>query len=83
MKAVSVYLYIFIIFCSVDRITAQETIQIHYQILNEDRELFIHLPKNYTQSDSRYPVLFILDGGKLINDWPDQPSFVDGIQACF
>ena len=31
-------------------------------ILNETRELLIHVPKKYNQSDQQYPVIYILDG---------------------
>jgi len=78
---INIYLFSLIIFCSHSQAPAQETIQIHSKILNEDRELFIHLPKSYNQSDSHYPVLFILDGGYIINDWPDQPSFARHIDS--
>ena len=33
---------------------------IHSQILDEDRLLFIHLPREYEETQSRYPVLYLL-----------------------
>src|SRR5688500_7699081 len=35
---------------------------IHSDILNEDRELTIRLPRNY-KPDTKYPVMYVLDGG--------------------
>ncbi|MEW6992047.1 alpha/beta hydrolase-fold protein [Colwelliaceae bacterium 6441] len=32
------------------------------QLLGEQRELLIHLPKNYRQDEGQYPVLYLLDG---------------------
>ncbi|MCL6220327.1 alpha/beta hydrolase-fold protein [Zunongwangia pacifica] len=34
---------------------------LHSDILNEDRQLEIHLPKNYNNSDKEYPVMYLLD----------------------
>lgn len=42
-------------------ITIGERIEVHSDILNEDRTLEIHLPKNYKESDKTYPVLYLLD----------------------
>ncbi|GAA3606210.1 alpha/beta hydrolase-fold protein [Flavivirga amylovorans] len=38
-----------------------KTTTIHSEILDEDRMLEIHLPKNYEESDKTYPVLYLLD----------------------
>ena len=38
-----------------------KTKTIYSEILNEDRILEIHLPKNYEKSDKTYPVLYLLD----------------------
>src|SRR5262245_47420494 len=36
---------------------------LHSEIMNEDRRVIIHLPRNYAQDTSRkYPVMFVLDG---------------------
>ena len=45
---------------SQNTINIGETITIHSEILNEDRMLDIHLPKNY-EEDKMYPVLYLLD----------------------
>jgi len=42
-----------------DLVTHRETI--HSGILQEERPVRVHLPLKYEQSESRYPVLFILD----------------------
>ena len=36
--------------------------QIHSSILAEDRQLLIHLPEGYEDSETRYPVIYVLDG---------------------
>lgn len=36
------------------------------KILNEDREILIHLPENYNNSDKTYPVLYRLDGSLIL-----------------
>ncbi len=46
---------------SQNSITIGKTTIIHSKILNEDRVLEIHLPKNYENSDKIYPVLYLLD----------------------
>jgi len=40
-----------------------EKLKIHSVILNEDRELWIYKPTSYENSNNRYPVLYLLDGG--------------------
>lgn len=42
-------------------ITIGETASIYSKILDEDRMLEIHLPKDYRKSDKTYPVLYLLD----------------------
>ncbi len=38
--------------------------EIHSKLLDEDREVLVHLPNQYAQSKQRYPVLIVLDGNK-------------------
>jgi len=42
---------------------------LHSQLLDEDREINIWLPPNYAESDQRYTVLYLIDGG-LDQDFP-------------
>lgn len=35
-------------------------------ILSEDREILVHLPENYTNSEKAYPVLLRLDGSQIL-----------------
>lgn len=44
-------------------ISVGNRIKIHSEILNEDRHLWIHLPKDYEKGVGQFPVLFVLDGG--------------------
>lgn len=46
---------------SQNAITIGKTTTIHSEILDEDRILEIHLPKNYEKSNKTYPVLYLLD----------------------
>lgn len=39
-----------------------ERFVLHSKVLNEDREILVHLPKRYDRSKQRYPVLVLLDG---------------------
>jgi len=39
-----------------------ETMNIHSEILNEDRTLYIYTPTGYNYADDRYPVFYMLDG---------------------
>src|SRR5882672_3395991 len=32
------------------------------KVLNEERELWVYLPRSYNQSSDTYPVLYLLDG---------------------
>jgi predicted alpha/beta superfamily hydrolase len=43
-------------------ITIGKDIWIKSEILNEKRQLFISLPNRYDQTNTRYPVLYLLDG---------------------
>ncbi len=36
--------------------------KIYSKVLNEEREIFISLPRNYDNSNKKYPVLYVLDG---------------------
>lgn len=40
---------------------------LHSKILNEDRNILIRLPENYTESKKRYPVIYLLDGHRHFN----------------
>lgn len=53
----------------------QESISIKSKILDEVRTIHIYLPPGYDKTKDKYPVVYILDGGYLINSWPDQPSY--------
>jgi len=40
-----------------------EVVTIHSKVLNEDRKIYIHLPKlDSTNLDNRFPVLYLMDG---------------------
>jgi len=42
-------------------------IHIDSKVLQENRNLLVHLPDNYTQTNKRYPVLYLLDGERHFN----------------
>jgi predicted alpha/beta superfamily hydrolase len=45
-----------------NKIIIGETFKIHSDILNEDRHFLVYLPDNYSSSQMKYPVIFLLDG---------------------
>jgi predicted alpha/beta superfamily hydrolase len=45
-----------------EKIIIGEKLKISSKILNEDREVLIRVPKDYDYSDTKYPVLYVLDG---------------------
>ena len=42
-------------------------ISIVSKVLGENRNLLVHLPENYSNSNKRYPVLYLVDGGRHFN----------------
>jgi len=42
-------------------------ISIDSNVLKENRNLLVHLPDSYTESNKRYPVLYLLDGERHFN----------------
>lgn len=45
------------------QIVIGENIQLESEILNEDRQVFIYLPRTYERFNNTCPVLYLLDGG--------------------
>jgi predicted alpha/beta superfamily hydrolase/Tfp pilus assembly protein PilF len=50
---------------------------IHSEILNEDRTLLIHLPKNYEESTIDYPVLYLLYGDHVTTYFTEAVYLLD------
>ena len=48
---------------SKEKFSRNQAIKISSSILNETRNMSIYLPDDYAYSDSKYPVLYLLDGG--------------------
>lgn len=48
---------------SKEKFSQNQTIKIKSSILNETRNMSIYLPDDYAYSDTKYPVLYLLDGG--------------------
>lgn len=46
----------------VEDLTVGERITVHSKVLDEDRTVLVALPKGYSDSKARYPVLYMLDG---------------------
>lgn len=66
-KAVVPLIFLFVMFvsCSLygsEKRIGDHTIAIQSKTLDETRDIFIHLPKDYESTDKRYPVLYVLDG---------------------
>ncbi len=45
----------------VEKIARDEKVKFHSRVLDEERTILIHLPKDYALSEKRYPVLYVLD----------------------
>jgi hypothetical protein len=45
-----------------EKIILGERIELHSKVLDENRKIFIRLPKNYNRSKQKFPVLYLLDG---------------------
>jgi len=51
------------LFADNETISIGKRVTIHSKILNENRVLLISLPSGYNNSEIKYPVLYLLDGG--------------------
>jgi predicted alpha/beta superfamily hydrolase len=50
------------------KVTAEDHVfgchlQVNSHVLGENRDVYIHLPESYKEGASRYPLLYVLDGG--------------------
>jgi predicted alpha/beta superfamily hydrolase len=45
----------------IEKIVRDEKAKFHSRVLDEDRTILIHLPKDYVLSEKKYPVLYVLD----------------------
>lgn len=52
------------------------SIQIDSEALIERREIFVHLPESYEDTDRRYPVLYVLDGESIFAYAVDAVDFL-------
>lgn len=52
---------------NINDIILGRTIKIYSKVLNEERPIQIHLPQDYKESPSSYPVLVTLDGERFFN----------------
>jgi predicted alpha/beta superfamily hydrolase len=43
-------------------LTIGERLTVHSEVLDENRTMVVALPKDYSESEDRYPVLYVLDG---------------------
>ena len=46
-----------------NKIVIGEKVNIQSKVLDEERTMFVYLPKGYDLSTSDYPVMYLLDGG--------------------
>lgn len=52
---------------------------VHSQVLSETREFYVVLPESYTEgSDTKYPVVFLLDGDVMLHALQTVYSFYNG-----
>jgi predicted alpha/beta superfamily hydrolase len=45
----------------IEKIVRDEKVKFHSRVLDEDRTILIHLPKDYALTEKKYPVLYVLD----------------------
>ncbi len=63
-----IYLPVFLLFTfgkSQEKLTIGEKQNVFSKVLNENREIWVHLPKTYndnTINPAKYPVIYLLDG---------------------
>ena len=46
-----------------NKIVIGEKVKIKSKVLDEDRTMYVYLPQSYGLSNSKYPVMYLLDGG--------------------
>ena len=49
-----------------ESITIGKKVSFHSDVLNEEKAIYIHLPRNYEVSDASYPVIYILEVDEFI-----------------
>ena len=45
----------------VEKIDCDKKVKFHSSVLDEERTILIHLPKDYALSEKKYPILYVLD----------------------
>jgi len=64
---ISIFVLSFVSLClcqnNSEDIILGKTIRMHSKILNEERAVFVYTPTGYQNSQQKYPILFLLDGG--------------------
>ncbi len=70
-KSFAITIMILLVFClkidaeysplKIEKIARNEKAKFHSRVLDEDRTILIHLPKDYALSEKKYPVLYVLD----------------------
>jgi len=45
----------------IEKIVRDEKVKLHSRVLDEERTILIHLPKDYALSEKKYPALYVLD----------------------
>lgn len=46
------------------KFVAGDIVKFHSQVLGEERMIYVHLPMGYENNNDKYPVLYLLDGGR-------------------
>ena len=63
-------------------VTPDETFMIDSRVLGGKRRINVALPPNYAGSRRRFPVLYLLDGGTVQEDFPKITDFVSQMTAA-
>ncbi|MCP5054901.1 MAG: hypothetical protein GY940_47485 [bacterium] len=79
-----VFIYLILLFClaglpnEAGTISSKSQSQVQSKILNEKRDLLVHLPHDYENNQLTYPVLYVLDGEWIFDYAAGAVTFLSG-----
>ena len=87
MKKNVVCILVLILVCTIpvvaqiedDKYVIGKQLTIHSEILDQDRQILVHLPIGYDATTAEYPVLYLLDGGYHFHHTTGITQFLSGL----
>jgi predicted alpha/beta superfamily hydrolase len=64
----------------IEKIVCDEKVKFYSRVLDEERIILIHLPKDYAQSGKKYPVLYVLDAEFFFQQAVSAVEFLSELQ---